>query len=318
MKKKLLYIILLIFFLVFFKIFLILYLESYLSKTLQQVIELEDVTLLPLKMKTTSLGGVTNLHYEDDNFILTLKDVSLSSFEKINKTQTRKKMIIHSGKVNGTLTYNPYTETTSSKLVAHNVVINGINLDQKLRFYNDVLGFNIVSLFRNFLKNIDTSNKTTRISQFQFNMSMHEKFITLRDVAFNSKNFRIVLYGKVHTEGYIDNFSAHLVDKNGCSIISQELVGNITDPKIRKTKTIKKIVKTVPVSLFNTGMKVANFTKYTLQSVMPKNEYHISNQFLSKSDIMFQRTSKIVMPKECKVIYTGKVAHPTAYKKGFI
>ncbi|MDQ7059614.1 MAG: hypothetical protein Q9M43_00165 [Sulfurimonas sp.] len=293
-------------------------LEEYLSNVFKQDIQLEKFSLYPLEIQTSSLGGNAKLSFKDNSLILNLEKVSLSSFEKINKTKTRKTMIVNTGKISGFLKYNVLNKISTSNLSASNVIINGIDLDRKLLFYNDVLGFNIVNLFRNYLQNIDYSNKTTKISQLQFSATMKEGMISLNDVAFASKNFRIVLIGDIHNQGHIDNFEVYLIDRNGCSIISQRLSGNIKDPQIQKIKTLEKIVRTVPTSMFSTGMKMANFTKHNIDSVMPHNQRHISNYMYTGTNRMFEKTSDIVMKRTCKVIYTGAVEHPLNYKQGFI
>lgn len=292
--------------------------EDYLTKLFKQKIELQEFSFYPFDIRTNSLGGKTKLNYKNDNFVLSLKNVSLINFENINKKNTRKKMIVKDGEVSGTLKYNPLTQIWLSDLRTSNLIINGIDLDKKLLFFNDLLGFNIVSLFRNFLKNIDKSNKTTKITHLQFSTSMHNNLISLDDVALSSQNFRIVLVGDVYVKGKIKFFEVHLVDPNGCSIISQELTGDLRDPNMKKIKTFEKIAKAVPASMFSTGMKMATFTTNNLDSVLPLNKSHISRQFLSKGDIIFKKTSKIILNQNCKKVYSGEVKHPSLYAKGFI
>ena len=68
----------------------------------------------------------------------------------------------------------------------------------------------------------------------------HDGNFTAVDVALRTSDYRVAFLGQVHRAGGIHGFNANLIDKHGCSYVTQKFSGNIQDAEI-DMKEWKKI-----------------------------------------------------------------------------
>jgi len=292
------------------RLFVIFGLERYLTYLLQSTIKIESLTLYPLQITTLSLGGNSKLSYEDNHFIIDLDSTELSSVERMLEKKPKKKKIVVKGTIDGTITYNLLNEKWQSELAIFDALINGVDVNDGVMFFNDAVGMNFVKVFRRYLKNLDKSTKQTSIKHFQINLSIDKHdMVTLHDIAFKTSHFRVAIFGAVNLDGEIAKLEVVLLDKRGCTIMKQEMKGNIEEPSFQKTTVIVSIAKAVPSSFLGRGKRILGRTKKRVSSTMKKNNINLNNKIISKSGIIFKNaTSKVI--RDPKVVYNGKVEHP--------
>jgi len=236
-----------------------------------------------------------------------------------------KNMLFDKGFINGDITYNLQTKTATSNVVVYDAILNGMDLDRSLKNLEDALGLNVVSLGRNMINNYEYTTQKTYIKQLQLNTYFDHGIITLDDVALSTNKFRIATFGNIKKDGTINKLTIDILDKNGCALISQDLSGNITNPKPKSTSTaIVGVATAIPSALLGTGKKIINFGAKTVDGVatyaleksyIRNQEISFTSNIVNKSESILKSTSDIVLPNECKVVYDGKVKHPIQKQK---
>ena len=109
-----------------------------------------------------------------------------------------------------------------------------------------------------------------------------------------------------------------MIDRNGCSYVTQRFNGNIQEPEMKTSTALVNVLKSTPRTMFGMGRQMMRYgTKYTAQKTNIINEdFQMTSYVLSESDYLFNNASKIVLPMDCKSIYDGKVKHPFGIEKG--
>jgi hypothetical protein len=280
-----------------------------------------------LNIKTNSLGG-------ELKFVLNKKIASLN-LESVDATKVAKLVeqegILSSGIIDGNATYDIKEKTAKTDIALTSAVLNGINIDEKISNVNNAMGLNVLSMSKSIFSSFSDVNQShTNINHLQLNATLKDKNIKLDDVAFRTDKFLIAAIGDFEQNGDINSLDVSIVDKQGCSIITQALSGNIKDPKAAETtSTIVNIVERVPTSILKTGRKILNFGTETIDDVASfgvnqvfRTDANISitSDVISESSSLIESTSdfirpNIIMPKGCNVIYDGKVIHPKNLKK---
>jgi AsmA-like C-terminal region len=117
------------------------------------------------------------------------------------------------------------------------------------------------------------SNQSTNVTKLLTRWQIHQQTLTSEDVAFATTQNRLAFNGSVDfARDSIPGFRVAVVDKNGCSLMDQQLYGKFGDLKAGKLNVAKTLLGSV-----------INFVD-------------------------------VIVGKDCKPIYTGKVAHPKASK----
>ena len=298
----------------------------------QQLILREKKKLVPIYMQANlklSKPYEAKVHIGKENSISNIninlnKTYLFIKFEKLKLVNIDnfidKNRLFDKGQLNGDITYNLQTKSATSNVVVYDAILNGIDLDRALNNLKDALGLNVVNLGRNMINNYKNSIQKTYIKQLQLNAYLDHGLITLEDVALATKKFRISAFGDIKKDGTIKQLNVDILDKNGCSLITQELVGNIKEPKPKSTSTaIVGVASAIPSALLSTGKKLINFgaksvdgvASYALEkSHISSNDVSLTSDLVNTSGSMLKSTSDIVLPSECKVIYNGKVKHP--------
>jgi len=236
-----------------------------------------------------------------------------------------KNNLFENGYIDGKINYNIKTKDAISKIKLYDATLNGIDLDKSLLNLEDALGLNIVSLGRNMINNYESENQTTYIKHLELDTTLKNNKLTLNDVAMSSNDFRIAAFGDLEINGDINKLNIAILDKNGCALITQEVVGNIQNPKPQSTSTaILGVASAIPSSLLNTGSKLINFGASTIDGIasfalekthIKEDGISFTSKLVTTSGNILKNTSDIVLPIECKVVYNGVVKHPIQKKK---
>ncbi|MDF1874451.1 hypothetical protein JHD48_01745 [Sulfurimonas sp. SAG-AH-194-I05] len=277
-------------------------------------ISLEPKSIGRILITSTSLGGLLTVDFEHKIYNITVDNLD---FKKVAQFLGDKKFI-KSGRANGTAIYYKKKKKGTTDLKMTEVVLNGMNINKQVSTVNDALNLNMISLMSRELIGESNSTDTTDVDHLQFNIELKNNYVTVKDVALKTDNFRIALKSVVHKKGAINYFHLHLLDKNGCSIIMQKFKGSIKKPKKYDTTTkIERVVKTIPNSFFGMGMQMMSYgQEYTMQQTnFKQKDFYMSSYMLEESDYMFRHTSKMILPNDCEVVYTGVVPHPVTVTK---
>ena len=303
----------------------------------QQLILREKEYLIPIRLRANvklskpyeaqafigKANSITNIKLNLNKTYLFIKFKKLHLVNLDNFID--KNLLFDKGFLDGDITYNLQTNTATTNIKVYEAVLNGIDIDKELTRLEDALGLNIVNLGKNILINYKDKLQKTYINHLQLNTFLDHNILSLEDVALSTKKFRLVAFGNIKQNGDIKKLQVDILDKNGCSLISQELVGNIRDPKPKSTSTaIVGVASRIPNALFNTGKKIINFGTKTTDGVasyaieksyLTDRKISLTNDIFNKGSSILKSTSDIVLPNECKVMYDGKVKHPIQNEK---
>ncbi|EDZ63027.1 hypothetical protein SMGD1_1983 [Sulfurimonas gotlandica GD1] len=275
-----------------------------------------------LNITTNSLGGEIKVNLNKSDLLVKLKEVDITKVANL----IAKDGVLESGTLNGDATYEIKEKTAKTDLALSSVILNGINVDEKISTFNDAMGLDVINMSKSIISNFSDANKSqTNIEHLQFNVSLKDKNVSLDDVALSTNKFLIVSLGNLQQNGDINSLKVSIVDRNGCAIITQGLRGNIKNPKIAQTtSTLVNIVEHVPSAILNTGKKILDFGTKTIDDVASfgaqkvlrtDKKVSITSDIISESSSLIKSTSSIIMPKGCSVIYDGKVEHPKKMQK---
>lgn len=330
----------------FLKPLTVFYLEKTLTKSLKRPVEITNVVFYPLSIDaiitietfpegvnvhakyvgglsikpksigkviitSNSMGGLVTIDYEHHTYNGVAKDLD---FQKVAKVLGDRKFI-KSGKVNGTFVYYKKKRLGSTDFILSDSVLNDVTINKQVNRVNDALNLNVLSLMS---QGVDKAQKkslgdSTKIDYGTFNITYKDNNIIADDVALRTKNYRIMLEANIHKKGKINHFNTYLLDDKGCAMVKQKYQGTIQRPKLYKTTPMyKHVVQTAPTSMFDMGKEMMGFGQaMAVQQGFKQKDMQMSNYMMNESGYMIKNGSKIVMPKDCPVIYDGLVKHPS-------
>lgn len=270
-----------------------------------------------LEIKTNSLGGELNINLNKSKFFAKLKNIDAKKAAAL----VAKDEILDSGKINGDATYDIKEKRAKTDFALKNLRLNGIDIDQKISNIEDILGLNVINVSKSVFSSFTDAKKLkTDIEHLEFDISLKNKNINLDDIALSTKKFRIVAIGELKQNGDINALGISFLDKNGCAIVTQDLIGNIKKPTTAKTtSTLVNIAQSVPKSILKTGRGILDFgtktidglASFGLNTILRTDaNVSITTDVVSESFSLIDSASTVIMPKGCKVIYDGKVKHP--------
>jgi hypothetical protein len=268
-----------------------------------------------LYVKTNSFGGELKASLNKDNAKVKFDNLNVKKVFALIK----KEDLFDSGDINGDIDYNIQTENGMTNISVLNTKLNGLNLDKQLSSLDDILGLNFINISKSFASTLKNDNhNSTYIKHLELDLSLKNKNIYLDDVAMSTKRFRFVALGSLKQNGDINQLDLNIIDKKGCAILTQNINGNIENPKISRTTTAISLVEKVPSSIFKTGKEIIDFsgkavdriTSFGVHTIFrtDRNISIVSNT-ISRSSSILDSGEKIILRK-CKVIYDNKVKHP--------
>ena len=152
----------------------------------------------------------------------------------------------------------------SFKVNGNSVILYGIDVDKLLKKYKRSQNFNLVDLGAfmvagpvgavvtkggDFVSLIGMNLKvedTTYVSQLLANWKIQNGIIETEDVAFNTPLNRFAFDGKFDiVNDSIPGFTAYVLDKNGCSLMEQQVSGKLDDLQVGKLKIAKTLLGSV-------------------------------------------------------------------------
>ncbi len=266
---------------------------------------------------SNSMGGLVSINYENYTYHGVAKDLD---FEKVAKVLGDRKFI-KSGKVNGTFVYYKKKKVGNTNFIISDSILNDVTINKQVNRVNDALNLDMFSLIS---QGVDKAKKkslgsSTNIDYGTFNISLKNNHITTDDVALRTKNYRIMLEAKIHKKGKINYFNTYLLDNKGCAMVKQKYKGTIQRPKLYKTTPMyKHIARIAPTSMFDMGQEMMGFGQaMAVQQGFSQKDMQMSNYMMKEGAYILKNGSKIVMPKECPVIYKGLVQHPNDNQPDF-
>ena len=263
-----------------------------------------------------TFGGKLTLEADDEAVFIYANTLEMTKIDNILNLE----YLFSDGDITGNVNFHRKTKEANTYIVGSDIVMNGMDIDKRLSTLQNALGLNIVALGKAAYKGYKYSKDESIINHLQFNTSLVDGNITLKDVAMSTNKFRISADGSIKQDGDINKLNINLLDKNGCSLITQGLGGNIKNPVIlKKTGAVVSLISSMPSAILNTGGKIINFaTKmvddvatFTLQTTRLRDkEVTITTDLKDEGGLLFSNTSSMVLSNECKVIYDGKIKHP--------
>ena len=262
-----------------------------------------------LRMKSPSFGGKLELELKKNKVNIKMNRLHVDKIAKI----MNKEPYVKDGIVNGKIFYDFEKKRARTDIRVNKMSLKGIDLDTAL----GVMGLNIFSLTDIFLK--DDVDKVTKIQHLEIDLDYENDMIELSDVAFSTLKYRIAALGSIHQDGNITSLDIHVLDKNGCSGISQKLTNSIYDIKLaNKLSTSVEVVSSIPSSLVSRTKNILDFTTGVVDNTATflVHESHLSENNISLvssiSKSVSARLSKTVdiVSLKCKPVYSGLVKHP--------
>ena len=89
------------------------------------------------------------------------------------------------------------------------------------------------------------SGEKTKITNIVSDWNVHDGKLTVKDVAFATKKNRIAGYGWFNFTADSLDFTIALLNKNGCSIFSQDVFGTFGEPQTGEIKVVGTILAPV-------------------------------------------------------------------------
>lgn len=263
-----------------------------------------------LKAKTLSLGGETEIEFQENRLNAKLTKLNLKTLDRM----FLKEDILQKGKLSGTLFYDLQKKKGKSVLHVEDGVVSGVDLDAKLGTLMNAVGLNIFSLKNELFD--DDKTLETKITHLEFDVKVENGKIHLVDSAFSTPKFRIAALGDFNQSGKIEELNLNLLDKNGCSIIKQEISGTLSEPVLEnKILTTTDVIVSIPSEVLKNPKKLLDFSTNLVDKTATflLGLTHLSDANVTlTSDIssgalnLVDKTSSIVL-KDCKVVYDGKI-----------
>jgi len=266
-----------------------------------------------IKVKSPSLGGQTTLVFKDKKVNITLNNVSLKTLDKL----FIQKNILSTGNMNGYIHYDTVLKNAKTQLDVNSATVDGVDLDSNLGTLMDAIGLNLFSLKDELLDG--NKMEHTKISHLKFDSEFKNDVLHLQDAAFSTPRFRISMSGDISKSGAIKSLDIYLLDKNGCSIIKQEVSGTLEKPVLEnKMLTTTDVIVSIPSSIIKKPKELLNFTTNLVddtasfllnKSYLSDKNISIVSKITDKTINLVENTSDIVL-QECKVVYDGAVKAP--------
>ncbi|RUM64945.1 MAG: hypothetical protein DSZ04_01215 [Sulfurimonas sp.] len=257
-----------------------------------------------LKVKGSVFGGKLDLKLKNNRVNIVMKELLVDKVAKM----TNKQVYVKGGVINGRVFYDLEKKRATINIRVKKMSFKGIDLD-KILGAMELNAFNIIT---NFLNN--DVNKVTKINHLEVDLNYKNEMIHLNDVAFATPKYRIAAIGDIHQDGNIKSLNIHILDKNGCSSITQKLTGSIYDIKLEnKLSTIVDVVNFIPHSLVGQTKNILDFTSDTVDSTatLLVHESHLIENNISLISKRSDRIgARVIVNSKCKPIYSGLVKDP--------
>lgn len=283
-------------------------------KTYPEGIKVHGIYNGKIKLTTTSLGGLVTIYYKDHIYNGIIESIDAVKFSKMLGNDK----YIQQGKIDGTFIYHKRPRTGHTDFVATDVVLHNLNLDKQISTVNDALNFNIPSIMDRTLGDDVNSTNVTKIDHVQFDIELQDDHYNTKDIALRTEYYRVSVFASVHKRGQIKHFDVSLLDKNGCAVVTQELEGDVRHPSVKFTSSaVVHVAKSVPSSMFSMGMQMMNYgtSNGIRKRVLNDKDFESTTEMILEADHFLQKTSDIVLPNDCVIIYDGKVKHPENTEK---
>jgi len=257
-----------------------------------------------LKVKGSVFGGKLDLKLKNNRVNIVMKELLVDKVAKM----TNKQVYVKGGVINGRVFYDLEKKRATINIRVKKMSFKGIDLDKIL----GAMELNAFNIINNFLNN--DVNKVTKINHLEVDLNYKNEMIHLNDVAFATPKYRIAAIGDIHQDGNIKSLNIHILDKNGCSSITQKLTGSIYDIKLEnKLSTIVDVVNFIPHSLVGQTKNILDFTSDTVDSTatLLVHESHLIENNISLISKRSDRIgARVIVNSKCKPIYSGLVKDP--------
>ncbi len=112
--------------------------------------------------------------------------------------------------------------------------------------------------YRNLIDSI--SNKgSSKITAIHSDISFTKGIATMQDVAFSTDKYRLAITGKIDTiNDKFVNFSVATVDKKGCPVYVEQVMGSLSSPKVKKVNVLVSSVVNPIQSVISKVAKAVN------------------------------------------------------------
>jgi len=92
---------------------------------------------------------------------------------------------------------------------------------------------------------VSDPGEKTYIPAFISDWNVENGRLIMKDIAFSTDNNRIAAHGWINLKTDSLNLTIAALDKNGCSIISQDLYGKFDNPEMSDVKVVKSVLAPV-------------------------------------------------------------------------
>jgi len=268
-------------------------------------------------LKTDALKGNLHVDLKDKDLTINMKNISTNKFGSL----VRKKALSNGGLINAKINYNLEREDGQTVINIKNTTIHGIDIDKKLKSYNDILGLNIYSMGKSLYLRSHINKKETKLSTFvkdiELDLEINKNNIISKDVAMSTQESRFAANAKIKRNGEIEELEVAILDEKGCAIIKQELSGQVSAPHLKSTKsTAVVIIGHAPSAILNTGGKIVNASANLVDSTASyiwkkalrrESEVTLVEDALKNGANIFSSGKDILVSGDCEVFYDGKV-----------
>lgn len=222
-----------------------------------------------------------------------LKDIPIESvIKKYNKNKFMDGMLNASIQLDGTLTdWDEMNKTIKGTLrfSGDTLRLYGMDIDDLLKKYKRSQKFNLMDVgafvlagpmgavvtkggdFGSLLSANLKEDDTTVVSRALANWKIGNGILETDDVAFSTLANRLAFEGKFDfANDSIPGFTAYVIDKNGCSLMEQNISGKIDSLKVSKLKIAKTLLGSV-INFINSvvGVKCEPVYEGTVQHPVP-------------------------------------------------
>jgi AsmA protein len=206
-----------------------------------------------VKIKATPFADVPkfNIAYNDISF---LSEKMLSAFNESPVISRPLKISFNISSTGSEWDTIVSTMNGTINLSGKNLILNGLDADEIIEDFKRSQKFNLVDLGAVLLAGpvgivvtkgsdfarllVFNSGKYTTINELASNWTVENGVFEIQDAAFATNKNRIALIGNIgFSKNNLDLIIA-LLNKNGCSIFSQEVSGNLSNPTIGKVKVV--------------------------------------------------------------------------------
>jgi AsmA protein len=146
-------------------------------------------------------------------------------------------------------------------LSGNNLLLNGFDADELIEDFQRSQNFNMVDLGAVLLAGpvglavtkgsdfarmfVFNSGKSTNIVQLVSNWHINNGLFSIEDAAFTTNKNRIALVGSIGFANKNLDLTIALLNKEGCSVFSQQLYGNLDAPTLGEVKVVGTVLAPV-------------------------------------------------------------------------